>query len=70
MVYHSFIEDTLRFSRFTGGFTYGDWVYTTEKDYDIYPQEYVAIGNSARAGMTGPSHISEIGIEVGLFIVK
>ncbi|MBR3515956.1 MAG: cellulose binding domain-containing protein [Lachnospiraceae bacterium] len=65
LVYHSFIEDTLRFSGFTGGFTYGDWVYTTEKDYDIYPQEYVAIGNSARAGMTGPSHISEIGIEVG-----
>ena len=58
LVYKSYINDTLDFTKFTCGYEYKTWVKTDSCEYSIKKNEYVAIGNAGK-GVGGSSQLSE-----------
>ena len=46
LVYHSFIDDILDFSRFSCGYNYMTWEESKARVYTIKSMEYVALGNA------------------------
>ena len=56
IVYHSFIDDTLDFSRFSKGYDYKTWKKTEPRLYKINAFEYVSLGNAGNDATASSFH--------------
>lgn len=63
LVYKSYVNDTLDFRKFTGGYEYKIWKSKKPCKYKIKCSEYVAIGNAGK-GLSGKSDLDETEGEV------
>ena len=62
-VYKSYVNDTLNFKKFTGGYEYKTWKKKGPCKYKIKASEYVSIGNAGK-GICGSSASSESNSQV------